>query len=87
LAELPAVIAGTYGSYIRVDSVLTTSFDKPLAQDLHVPRRSYAVDFLYFAAPETGVRGHRFELFMTSPDLEDPIFVKFVVKGKANDKS
>jgi hypothetical protein len=87
LAELPGVIAGLYGSYTRVDSVLTTSFDKPLAQDLFIPRFSYAVDFLYFAAPAAGVRGHRFELFMTSPDLEDPVFVKFAVKGKKNGNS
>jgi len=86
LAELPSVIAGLYASYTRVDSVLTTSFDKPLAQDLFIPRFSYAVDFLYFASPAAGVGGHRFELFMTSPDLEDPVFVKFAVKGKSNGK-
>jgi hypothetical protein len=30
--------------------------------------------------PATGLKGHKFELAMTAPELTDPIFVKFEVK-------
>lgn len=45
-----------------------------------LPRHGYLIDFVYFPAPKTGVRDQPFELFLDSPDLDDPVFVKFEVR-------
>jgi hypothetical protein len=47
---------------------------------VELPRYGYLLDVLYFPTPATGVKGHKFELTMTAPELADPIFVKFEVK-------
>ena len=47
---------------------------------IQLPRYGYMLDMLYFPAPSTGLKGHKFELSMTAPELADPIFVKFEVK-------
>ena len=47
---------------------------------VELPRFGYILDMLYFPAPSTGLKGHKFELSMTAPELADPIFVKFEVK-------
>ena len=44
-----------------------------------MPRFGVIIDFLYFPMPSTGLKGHRFELFLDTPELEDPLFVRFVV--------
>ncbi len=41
---------------------------------------SYTVDMIYFKQPETGLKGKKFELFLTASELEEPIFVKFMVE-------
>ena len=55
----------------------TTSVVRDL---ISLPKFGYMNDFLYFPRPPAGVKGHYFELFMSSPDLPDPAFVKFEVK-------
>ena len=45
-----------------------------------LPKFGYMIDFIYFPTPPGGIRDQRFELFMDSPDLEDPVFVKFEVR-------
>ena len=45
-----------------------------------LPRYGYMLDMLYFPTPTTGIKGHRFELTMSTAELTDPIFVKFEVK-------
>lgn len=82
LGEIAPVVRGRYTSYKQVPSTLTPSFDKPLEQKLSLYRFSYALDFLYFPRPPTGVRGHHFEVFMRAPELEDPVFVRVKVPGK-----
>lgn len=47
---------------------------------VQLPRFGYLIDFIYFPRPETGVLEKRFELFVESPDLPDPVFVRFLVK-------
>jgi hypothetical protein len=47
---------------------------------VQIPRFGYLLDVLYFPQPTTGLKGHKFELTMTAPELVDPIFVKFEVK-------
>jgi hypothetical protein len=46
---------------------------------VELPKFSYFTDWIYFPHPKTGVKGHRFELFLDTEELEDPIFVKFKV--------
>src|SRR5262245_11766438 len=45
-----------------------------------LPRYGYMIDMIYFPTPTTGLKGHRFELTMSTSELTDPIFVKFEVK-------
>ena len=61
----------------RTVSIGTTGLVRDLVA---LPRHGYLIDFLYFPAPSTGVRDQSFELFLDSPDLVDPVFVKFEVR-------
>ena len=45
-----------------------------------LPRFGFLIDYLYFPEPESGIRGHEFELFVDSQSLTDPVFVKFAVE-------
>ena len=51
-----------------------------VTDSVQLPRYGYLLDMLYFPAPSTGLKGHKFELSMTAPELTEPIFVKFEVK-------
>jgi hypothetical protein len=82
LGEIPEVVRGRYQSYAQVPSVLTPSFDKPMERKLSLHRFSYALDFLYFPTPPTGVAGRRFSVFVRAPELAEPVFVKVQVPGK-----
>lgn len=82
LGEIGPIVRGRFQAYTQVPSVLTPSFDKPIDRRLYLRRFNFAVDFLYFPRPATGVRGRRFELFMRAPELEAPVFVKLRVHGK-----
>jgi hypothetical protein len=42
--------------------------------------RMWTYDILYFPHPKGTLVGNKFELWMTSPDLQEPVFVKFRVK-------
>ena len=81
LGTLAPVVRGRYGGYRQVPAALTTSFDKPIPRDLHLPRFSWSVEMLYFPRPEEGVRGRIFELFLNARELEEPVFVRFKVAG------
>ena len=50
-----------------------------IRDNLILPRYGFVVDMLYFPAPADGLLGKQFELFVDSPNLEDPIFVRFQV--------
>ena len=45
-----------------------------------LPRFGYLIEFIYFPRPAGGIVGKKFELFMESPDLKDPVFVRFIVR-------
>ncbi len=47
---------------------------------VNLPKHGYIIDYLYFPRPPGGIIGHEFELFLDSPELEDPVFVTFEVK-------
>ena len=51
-----------------------------VTENVQLPRYGYLMDMLYFPIPPTGLKGHKFELAMTAPELTDAIFVKFEVK-------
>lgn len=48
--------------------------------ELTLPKFGYIIDTIYFPRPATGIKGHRFELFLDAPELENPVFVKFEVQ-------
>lgn len=85
LRELPQQVAALYASYTRIAAALTTSFDNPTPQTLRLPRFHYATELIYFPAPSTGMRGKRFDLLMTAPEVDDSIVVTFDVSGKPAD--
>ena len=82
LGELGPVVRGRWQSYVEVKSNFTTTFDNAMEFDPKMARFNYLIDWLYFPTPEKGVKGRRFELFVRSPELEQPVFVRFAVAGK-----
>jgi hypothetical protein len=86
LAELDDIVFNKFAAYTRYGSKFSPTHmaatgGSNLVRDLvSLPKFGYIIDFLYFPAPSTGLKGHRFELFMESPDLPDPVFVKFLVE-------
>ncbi|MDX1387900.1 MAG: hypothetical protein R3344_01840, partial [Acidobacteriota bacterium] len=61
----------------------TREFDvSGVVQDqVDLPQWGYLIDFIYFPTPKTGVENRKFELFLETPELPDPVFVKFVVRS------
>ncbi|HXV77608.1 MAG TPA: hypothetical protein VD788_14945 [Candidatus Polarisedimenticolaceae bacterium] len=89
LSTLPDVTTNKFAAYTRYGSrfsptrstVADLTGSGSLVRDaISVPKFGYIWDFLYFPRPVTGIKGHRFELFVESAGLEDPVFVKFEVK-------
>jgi hypothetical protein len=88
LAEVAGIVESRFSTYTRypssfspVRTAVAGPFQSTLVRDaLSLPQYGYIVDFLYFPKPKTGVLGRRFELFLEAPELQDPVFVKFVVK-------
>lgn len=50
-------------------------FDK-----VELTKHSYMVDMIYFEHPVTELKGKKFELFLTAPEIKETIFVKFMVE-------
>ncbi len=86
LGELEGIIFNKFAAMPRYPShfspTRTVSVSgSSLVRDLvALPRHGYLIDFVYFPAPKTGVRDQPFELFLDSPDLAEPVFVKFEVR-------
>jgi hypothetical protein len=86
LEELPEIVFNRFGAMTRYPSNFSpTHFAARQGQSrvvidrIQIPQYGYILDMIYFPMPTTGLRGHRFELTMTAPELTDPIFVKFEV--------
>jgi len=85
LAELSAIIYNKFAAYTQYGSKFspthsTAPFRENLVRDMvSLPRFGYILDFLYFPHPAGQLKGQRLELFLESPDLPDPVFLKFVV--------
>jgi len=85
-AEIEGIVTTRFGAMARYPSnfspTRTTSIGgSNLVRDLvALPRHGYLIDFIYFPAPATGIRDQPFELFVDSPDLPDPVFLRFEVR-------
>jgi len=86
LAELEGITFNRFAAMARYPSNFSptrtvTVGGSNIVRDLvGLPRHGYIIDFIYFPAPLTGIRDQQFELFVDSPDLTDPVFVKFEVR-------
>jgi hypothetical protein len=87
LSELADITFNRFAAFTRYPSKFSPSrslssdpLESNLVRDTVVlPKFGYLVDFLYFPKPKTGVVSHRFDLFLTTPELKEPVFVKFAV--------
>jgi hypothetical protein len=86
LAELIQIILTKYAAFSRYPSNFSPTRGVDLSRRgtvrdmISLPKFGYFIDMLYFPTPPGGVKGHLFEIHVTSPDLVDPIFVKFEVR-------
>ena len=80
LGELPLWVNSWFSGFAPSPGVLTPTFDRPIAIDFRLPRFTYAIDFLYYPMPEGGIENRKFELVLDSRELEEPVFVRFVVR-------
>jgi len=86
LAELGEIIDAKYRAFTRYPSNFSPTRQvnfqrRGVVLDLvSLPKFGYLLDMLYFPTPPGGVKGHRFELHVSAPELQDPIFVKFFVR-------
>ncbi len=87
LAELPGIVFNRFGAMEAYPSKFSPTRRAPrpsestvVTDTVQVPKFGYILDMLYFPMPTTGLKGHRFELTMSAPELTDPIFVKFEVQ-------
>jgi hypothetical protein len=86
LAELKDIVFNKFATYHRYGSKFSPTRmagveGASLVRDLvSLPKFGYIIDYIYFPKPKTGIKDHRFELFLESSDLPDPVFVKFMVK-------
>lgn len=87
LAELSEIVFNRFGAMTAYPSKFSPTRRPSRAgestvvtDNVQLPKFGYLMDMLYFPMPVTGLKGHKFELAMTAPELTDPIFVKFEVK-------
>jgi len=86
LGELEGIIFNRFGALARYPSnfsptrALSVGGTNIVRDLVSLPKHGYLIDFIYFPAPVTGIRDQPFELFVDSPDLESPVFVKFEVR-------
>ena len=86
LFELPSILTTRYAAMTRYPSRFsprrTASRTRSnVVRDLvSIPKFGYVIDSLYFPAPSGELKNRTFELFMTAPELPDPVFVRFQVK-------
>jgi len=87
LAELQDILFNRFAVYTPHPSKFSPTrtvspdpFVSNLVRDQVVlPKFEYLIDFVYFPKPKTGLLNHRFDLFLKTPELEEPVFVKFAV--------
>jgi hypothetical protein len=90
LSELALIVDSKFAAYTHYSSKFSPTrssvFDtvptaSTVVRDMvSLPKFGFIIDYIYFPKPETGIKDHRFELFMESQNLSEPVFVKFEVK-------
>lgn len=80
--ELESIVFNRFSVYTRYSSNFspTRSGGRVVRDRVSLPKWGYMIDFIYFPTPQTGVLGKKFEIFMNSPNLPDPVFVKFAIR-------
>ena len=85
-AEIESIVFNRFSTYTRYRSRFSpthmmTPGGTNLVQDgVTLPRSGYVIDWIYFPLPQGGVENRKFDLFISAPELEDPVFVKFLVR-------
>lgn len=51
-----------------------------LQEYTELPKQSWTYDIVYFPHPEGSILGRKFELWLNTKELEQPVFVKFAVR-------
>lgn len=51
-----------------------------VADSIELGKRMWMADILYFPHPKDSLKGKKFELWLSTPDLAEPVFVKFRIK-------
>lgn len=90
LSQLALLTDAKFGAYNRYSSRfsptrsslgdLNPAVSTVVRDVVYLPKFGYLIDYIYFPRPATGIKDHRFELFLESESLENPVFVKFEVK-------
>jgi hypothetical protein len=82
LSELPGILYNKFAAFTRYESNFSPErgVGQLVLDRIHVPRYGYIMDFIYFPKPASGILDQQFELFLDTPELEDPVFVRFEVK-------
>lgn len=81
-SEAGALFERRFPAYARMPSNMTPGFDDGVARDhVFLPRFGTMSDFLYFPRPDVDASRDALELVLTSPELREPVFVRFIVGG------
>ncbi len=85
LSELPGIVDARFAAFTRYPSNFSPRRQairgsNVVRDSVSLPKFGYIVDYIYFPRPTTGVKNHRFEMFLQAPQLQDPVFVKFEIK-------
>ena len=88
-AELGSILTSKFAAFQRYPSQLsptrelfadTAGVSTVVRDNVSLPKFGYFIDYVYFPKPSTGIKGHTFDLFLSSASLPDPVFVKFAVE-------
>lgn len=85
-SEIASIAFARFHTFTRYDSQFSPTRSMGVGGSnlvvdrVTLPRSGYIIDWLYFPMPPGGIEGKRFDLFLSSPALEDPVFVKFRVR-------
>lgn len=88
LMELDDIVFHRFANFVRYESKFSPTRsaseipgESNLVRDRVVlPEFGYVIDMIYFPIPKGGLKGKRLELFLSTPELENPVFVKFMVQ-------
>lgn len=86
LAELRSITLNRFATFHQQASKFSPTRDvrddrlNVVRDRVALPKFAYIIDYIYFPKPPTGIKGHRFELFVESAQLPSPLFVKFRVE-------